>query len=411
MPDAQSLSKMVERFDHHDPLLGDDETRSRVLWMLRNQYPVHYTESHGGFWVVSRYADVAEVARNHDIFVSRYGVTIPGTLPDSDIPVNQAPPTMDPPMLLAVRKMLMPWFTPQAARAKEDVITQLTDDLLDGLSLSSEDGEIDLAEGLAVPLPALFMLRLMGLPEEMWKPLTKILHSALNSPLSERSSGPNPADLSSFSDSLKEVFEIAAERRRNPKDDLLTHLVHAQIGGQPLDSIRLESLVTVILGAGLDTTANAIGSSLIYLGTHPEARQQLIHNPALISTAVEEFLRMWPPFPALARYVTDDCRIGRQEIKKGDRVLLSWTSANRDESAFEDAETVDIERSPNRHFTFGTGIHRCIGSNYARSVLRIAIERMLNRFPSYRVIEDRLELHADISILHGYKKIPAMLKS
>lgn len=189
----------------------------------------------------------------------------------------------------------------------------------------------------------------------------------------------------------------------------MTYLVQADLDGQPLDPLQLLALSVSVIAGGVDTTSNAIGSSLVYLARHPDVRQRLIDDSTLIPTAVEEFLRMWSPFQNLARYVAADCRVGDQDIKEGERVLLLFAAANRDETAFDDADSVQIDRMPNRHLAFGTGVHRCIGSNYARAELRIAIDRFLKRVPDFRLIEEGLELQPDIALAFGYKSIPAVL--
>lgn len=118
---------------------------------------------------------------------------------------------------------------------------------------------------------------------------------------------------------------------------------------------------------------------------------------------------MWPPFHTLARYVKKDTKIAGQPIKEGERVLLIWGAANRDESAFDDPQSVNIDRDPNRHLTFGTGVHRCLGSNFARSELRIAIDRFLARVPNYHLLEDGVELQSDIGLVYGYRRIRTAL--
>jgi cytochrome P450 len=205
------------------------------------------------------------------------------------------------------------------------------------------------------------------------------------------------------------VLEIAEQRRVEPKDDLLTHLVQAEVDGEPLNPLQLLALMFTLIGGGIDTTANAIGSAIVHLGRDRELRQRLIENPSLMPHAVEEFFRMWPPFHALARYVKQDCEIGGQPIKAGERILFVLGAANRDENEFERAQTVDIDRQPNRHLTFGTGVHRCIGSNYARSELHIALTRLLARLPNYQLLEEGVELQTDIGMVYGYRSIRAEL--
>jgi cytochrome P450 len=395
--------ELVADFDHHDPGLADETVLPQVHELLRQRCPVHHTDAHGGYWVVSRYRDVAEVAKDTDTFSSAYGVFIPGARPHPNAPSNLAPPMMDPPEQTAIRKMLLPWFSPQAAKRREPGISRLADELIDGIVSKSE---CDLASEYAEPLPTLFMMRLLGLPDEMWVDLSHIIHQVSHG-LGTDEDGANLIDLTSWAPFLAPVLEIADQRRSDPRDDLLSHLVHAEVDGEKLDPLRLLALIFVIIGGGVDTTANAIGSSIVYLGRNTDARRLLVDDPSRIALAIEEFLRMWPPFHTLARYVKKDTVIAGQPISEGERVLMVWGAANRDETEFSDPQTVDVNREPNRHLTFGTGVHRCLGSNFARSELRIAVERLLARMPEYSLLDDGVSLQSDIGLVYGYQKIRA----
>jgi cytochrome P450 len=404
---TNAAEELVSRFDHHDPGLADESVLPEVHAVLRERCPVHHTDAHGGYWVVSRYEHAAEVAKNTDVFSSAYGVTIPGALPLEGAPSNLAPPMMDPPEQTAIRKMLLPWFSPQSAKRREASIERLADDLIDRFI---DEDHCDLAPAYAEPLPTLFMMRLLGLPDEMWESLSQIIHQVAHGLGTDDDGSPNLIDLTSWGPSLAPVLEIAEQRRADPKDDLLSHLVHADVDGEPLDPLRLLALTFVIIGGGVDTTANAIGSALVYLGRHPDVRRTLVDDPVRTHLAVEEFLRMWPPFHALARYVKQDCEVGGQPIKQGERVLFVLGAANGDERAFDNPQDVDIDRQPNRHLTFGTGVHRCLGSNYARSEVRIALNRLLARIPNYRLMDEGVELQRDIGLVYGYRQINVELR-
>ena len=149
------------------------------------------------------------------------------------------------------------------------------------------------------------------------------------------------------------------------------------------------------------------GSALVYLARNPAVRRRLIESPALIPSAIEEFLRMWAPVTGLARTASRDCAIAGQPIRRGERVLLLWASANRDSEEFPDPDRVDVERSPNRHATFGLGIHRCLGSHLARLQFRVALEEVLERLPDYTLDEPGLKLSPDVGTVFGYVGLPA----
>ncbi len=395
--------QLVHDFDHHSADLADEDVLPVVHTLLRQKCPVHHTDAHGGYWVVSRYKDVAEVARNTDVFSSAYGVSIPGARPTPGAPSNLSPPAMDPPEQTAIRALLLPWFSPQAAKRRESAIERLVDDLIDRF-INKE--QCDLATEFATPLTTTFILRLLGIPDHMGDSLAEIIHQVAHG-VADDAEGPNLIDLSSWGPTLAPVLEIAEQRRAEPQDDLLSYLVHADIDGEPLNPMRLLVLLLFLIGGGISTTAHAIGSTLVYLGRNPDVRRRLVDDPGLIDKATEEFLRMWPPFHTLARYVKEDCVVGERNIKAGERVLMVWGAANRDESEFDEAQCVNIERQPNRHLSFGTGVHRCIGSNYARSELRIAVKRVLARLPDYRLVEEGVELLDDIGLNYGYGHILA----
>jgi cytochrome P450 len=180
--------------------------------------------------------------------------------------------------------------------------------------------------------------------------------------------------------------ERAAERREVPKaerpQDLLTLLVEAEVDGEPLSERHVIGSCFLLLLAGIDTTWSAIGSSLWHLATHPEDQARLRAEPELMTTAVEEFLRYYSPV-TMARYVPEDIDFEGCPMRKGDKVLMTFPAGNRDPKMFEDADAFVIDRARNRHFAFGSGIHRCLGSNLARMELRVALEEWLRRVPTF----------------------------
>ena len=174
------------------------------------------------------------------------------------------------------------------------------------------------------------------------------------------------------------------DRRENPKDDLITFLLNAEMDGQPLTEQHVFGTVLLVLIAGIDTTWSGIGSSLWHLATNAVDRRRLAENPDLIPQAVEEFLRAYAPV-TMARLVKEDHEFHGVQMKEEDWVLLPFPAANRDETVFENANEVDIDRTENRHAAFGLGIHRCIGSNLARLELNVAVETFLERFPDFEL--------------------------
>jgi cytochrome P450 len=185
---------------------------------------------------------------------------------------------------------------------------------------------------------------------------------------------------------VEELLTIAAERRRDPADDMLSALLTVRDeNGDPMSDDQLISVLWNLIGGGLDTTTSLTSLSLHYLDTNHDLRDRLIADPALLTTATEEFLRYFSVNETLTRTVTRDVELGGQHLGRGDRLLLSWLSANRDERKFDRADEIVVERSPNPHLAFGVGPRRCIGMHLARTLFRVMATEVLRRIPHYRV--------------------------
>ena len=177
-----------------------------------------------------------------------------------------------------------------------------------------------------------------------------------------------------------------ALRRQHPGTDLLSGLVHAQVDGEPLSDLHILGTAALTLIAGIDTTAATLGSMLWHLATHDTDRARLVEQPDLLPSAIEELLRAYAPV-TMARIATTDTHLGGCPIRTGDRVLLNFPAANRDPAAFPNPDQVILDRSPNRHLAFGTGIHRCVGSHLTRMELRVALDEWLTHIPSFRLAD------------------------
>jgi hypothetical protein len=201
------------------------------------------------------------------------------------------------------------------------------------------------------------------------------------------------------------VSEVA-RRKTEPGDDLLSDLLHSQIDGKPVEESVVLGAAALVLIAGVDTTWSAIGSSLWHLATHPDDRRRLASDPDAMPLAIEELLRAYSPV-TMARVVTEDIEFGGCPMKAGDKVLLNFPAANRDPAAFEDAGRVILDRQLNRHVAFGSGIHRCAGSNLARMELRVALEEWLKRIPEFRMA-DGAEITWAGGQIRGPRRIPVV---
>jgi cytochrome P450 len=185
---------------------------------------------------------------------------------------------------------------------------------------------------------------------------------------------------------LQYFIEEVAKRKIDPGDDLLSELLHTEVDGAPIEDSLVLGAAALVLIAGVDTTWSAIGSSLWHLATHPDDRRRMAEDPEVMALAVEELLRAYSPV-TMARVVTTDVEYAGCPMKAGDKVLMNFPAANRDPEVFADPDAVVLDRAHNRHVAFGSGIHRCAGSNLARMELRIALEEWLARIPDFSLAE------------------------
>jgi cytochrome P450 len=388
-------------FDHHSAEYARDWREINAG--LRERCPVSRTAAHGGYWVLSKYADVAEAARD-DARYSSYqelpdGTRTGATIPSS--PLRQVPIEMDPPEFFAYRKLLNARFSPAAARAREPFLREATTSRIDQVI---EAGHADLVRDIANPVPAILTLELLGLPQDDWQNFSDVAHQIVHT---LPGTPENDAATTRFLGVVGDIAEAITHRRTSPGDDLISLLATAEIDGEPLTDQRLMEMITLVILGGVDTTGSLIGSALEWLARHPGERDRLRADPELLPQATEEFLRYFSPIPGLARTVTRPCTLGGQEFEAGERLFLSWSSANYDEDVFDDPGRIVLDRFPNRHQAFGLGIHRCIGSNFARAEFRIVVEEVLRRLPDYAIDTAAAEPYPSIGIVNGWVTLPA----
>jgi hypothetical protein len=243
-------------------------------------------------------------------------------------------------------------------------------------SVIAARGSGDAAVEYAQQIPARVIAGVLGVPPELADTFTGWVRDVLEFAHDEERRGRGRTQIVAY---LSEQIE---RRKTEPGDDLISVLLHTEVDGAPVPDAYVLGTAALTLIAGVDTTWSSIGSSLWHLATHPDDRRRLVAEPDLIPIAIEELLRAYSPV-TMARIVAEDTEVGGCPMKAGDRVLLSFPSANRDPEQFPDADTVIIDRMQNRHVAFGVGIHRCAGSNLARMELRVAIEEWLKAVPDF----------------------------
>ena len=377
-------------FDHHSSTFAEDPWS--VFAHLRSECPVAWTEHHGGYWVVSRYDDVAAIARDDHTFSSARGVTLP---PSS---MQMVPIEVDPPEFVEYRRVLNPFFSPAASEQLVPRTTEFTTRCIDAFI---ESGRADLIEDLANPVPAMVTLDLLGLNVDDWRRYAEPVHSATFTPPDKR---PRPDPGMAWIG--EQVYGAILDRRANPRDDMISKLVRAEISGGPISDERLLGMVMLVIIGGVDTTTAVIGNALLYLHRHHEARERLVRDPDLVEPAVEEFLRWQAPVQGLVRHCTKDVEVSGAKMRAGDALMLLWGSANRDADHFPDPDEVVLDRFPNRHLTFGVGAHRCLGSTIARNEVRIVLSEVLRRLPDYRILEDQMVRAETVGTVYGHVNMP-----
>ena len=370
----QPVHDWATDFDIADPLYEADPY---AIWdELRETCPIAHTERRGGAFLPTTYDDVAAIAYDTEHFSSRRTNVVPEP-PGATLLV--APPiTSDPPFHTKARRVLLSYFSPKNIAHLEVRTRQVCTELLDAIEQSGQP-TADAAGDYAQHIPVRIIAHMLGIPEQDEATFTgwavAIFQEGVNDPNIVR-------------DAVKEILayfeQQIADRRIERRGDLLSGLLDAEMDGDPLTDKHLLGTCFLLLMAGIDTTWSAIGSSLWHLATHPEDRDRLVREPELLPNAVEEFLRAYAPV-TMAREVVADVEVNGCPMHAGDKVLLNFPAGNRDPAKFDQPNEVVIDREKNRHFAFGIGIHRCLGSNIARMEMRVATEMWLDRFPRFEL--------------------------
>ncbi|MCW2750666.1 MAG: cinA2 [Aeromicrobium sp.] len=390
-------------FDHHSKEYADNWREISDGNLAK--CPVAHTPAYGGYWLLSTYEHVSAAARDDHTFSSFHDVT--GDLNDYEgiiippSPVLQVPIELDPPEFTAYRKLLNPMFSPKQAASLEDEVKEMARLQMDKFCAS---GEGDLVNDFGSPVPATLTMRMLGLPVDDGDRYAEAVHKITY--LTPESEGYSEV-LEEFFGLVAQLYDLISVRREEPEDDILSRLVASEIDGVPLDDEQITSICTLIIAGGVDTTTSLFAEVIAWLDENHDERDRLIAEPDLMPKAIEEFLRFFSPTQMLARTATKDVEVGQCLIPEGDRVMLSWAAANRDPEIFDEPEKVVLDRSPNRHTTFGLGAHRCLGSNLARMELKILLTEVLTRIPDYKINREKAERYPSVGVVNGWISLPA----
>ncbi len=364
--------ELAQDFDPTDPRVVHDPYPAYAV--MREKCPIGHGSRFGGFHVISRFADVCEAAHDTGAFSSAEGVS----LPDFGNPLNAIPLEVDPPEHTKWRHLIQAWFSPQYCAGLEPAIRSIVGGLIDNFA---GHRRADLAQELAVPAPPMVIAHMIGLPEEDWSYYRELTEMMLQAAAAEDSQVNAEQALQLFS----YLYNLLEDRREHPIDDLLTKIVQLRYEGRELTEEEVLGITFLLVVAGHETTTGAIGSLLLQLARHPEIQDRLRDDPALRFSAMEESLRLDAPVQYFSRTITHPTTFAGTALAEGEKVILSWASANRDPDAFADPDEFVYDRPNNRHLAFGSGPHRCIGAHLARLEMRVALEEILNRLPTFHL--------------------------
>ncbi|MEU0497505.1 cytochrome P450 [Mycobacterium sp. NPDC006124] len=365
------------RYDPFDAtILNNPYPTYRVL---RDSAPVYRAEE-SNTWVLSRHADVQAAALDHGTYSSVDGIF--PTPPGSDFIGSFLPMmiVMDPPRHDQLRALVSRAFTPRRVAGLHDAITQMAAELFERLDEGS--GRADFVTDFAAILPAAVIADLLGVPAtdrdqfRLWSSQlvqVDVTHG-------------QTADAVAAAGSIYAYFTaFLADRRQRPREDLMSALVNATVDGVGLTDEEVLGFCALLLVAGYETTTNLLGNSAVVLAQHPQTRRRLGADRTLLGRAVEELLRYDSPAQGLSRTLTRDATLHDTTMRKGEKVLLLFGSANRDERAFPDPDVFNVDRTSEHQVAFGRGIHFCLGAALARMEARIALDALLDKVPAWEV--------------------------
>jgi cytochrome P450 len=374
-----------------DPAAYADEDRLHAaLALLRREAPVHWVEAAGfePFWAVTRHADIMEIERNNALFLNAPRPLLATAVMDAQMKQREADGMalrtlihMDDPQHKVVRAIGADWFRPRAMRALEERVRELACQYVD--RMADYGGECDFAAQVAVHYPLYVILSLLGLPESDFPRLLRLTQEMFGGGDEELRRGETPEELlQTLLDFFAYFQDLTIARRAIPTGDLASAIANARVDGEYLSDFDTASYYVIIATAGHDTTSSTIAGGLHALIQHPAELARLRGNPALLPAAAEEMIRWVTPVKEFMRTAAASTEISGVPILKGQAVLLSYPSANRDEAVFDDPFRFDVGRDPNKHLAFGFGVHFCLGAALARMETRAFFAELLPRLES-----------------------------
>ncbi|TDC57413.1 cytochrome P450 [Actinomadura sp. KC345] len=395
-------------FDRHTPEYR--EQFEAITEEMHGKCPIAWSDTYDGHWVAAGNREVFELARaadrvsnDHDVKGVRRGykgISIP--TPERGAGSVGGFLEMDPPTQRYYRQALNPYLSPAAIDRWVPVIDELVRACLDE---KIEEGRIDFVDELANIVPAVLTLGMLGIPLEDWQIYNEPVHAAVYT----RPGTPEAARVAELHREMgQHLVGSFLEIQRNPRPGLIDEIARLKIDGETPPFEELLGTIGLIIGGGFDTTTALTAHALEWLGENPDERAKLSRERgAMLNSATEEFLRFYTPAVGDGRTISADCEIEGARFKEGDRLWLSWAMANRDAKVFPEPNRIDLARKNNRHSSFGIGIHRCIGSNVARTVFKRMLVQVLDRMPDYRCDPEGTVHYDTIGVINGMRHLPA----
>lgn len=375
---------------------------------LRREAPVHFFEPEGwpSFWALTKHADIVEVSKRPDVFLNGPGMTLVRDRGDGDGAVQQQIKTvinMDPPEHRKYRQVGTPFFTPRAVAQLDGLVKETARKLVDGLG---PEGECDFVTEIASQHPLKIIARILGV-EESDEPMILRLTNELfgtEDPEFQRSEDRLAGIREMFMEFWAYFTRVMEDRRANPRDDLVSVFANARVDGEPMGELETMGYCLVTFTAGHETTRGAIGGGFHSLLENPEIRQRWAADPELTPLAIDEIIRFVTPVNHMVRTANRDYELTGQTIRKGDRLVLFYGSANRDEDVFEDPFELRLDRTPNPHLAFGIGEHFCMGAHLARKTSGAIFRELVTRIESVELAGPAERTASNL--VPGFKHLP-----
>ena len=392
-----SAERHAQNWDLRNPDFNDPDLLYDVYSVMRQGCPFPHTDTPflaeipGGAWIAVNYDDCYRIAQDWQHFSNNPAPA------SADHVIGDLVVMMDPPRQQKLRKVLNPYFSPAQMKALQPQIADETDRLIDDFIMN---GIGDLAR-VAWRQPGIVLFKyLLGIPVDDVEICFQLTDDALNG-------ASDDVRMTAWAGLYRYIHDAVTTRVGKPsRGDMIDVLLAAEIDGEALPLEDAVANAMLLVQAGLETTASAMSFAFHYLATHPDERDRLIAAPDLIPRAVEELIRYAGSIHGLHRTVTEDIELSGHTFRAGDTVIVNFAAANRDDTAFPDADRCVLDRHENRHLGFGVGVHRCLGSNLARLEFHIGVERVLSRLPDFRLVAGAWPDFHGNSITRGFRSVP-----